>query len=220
MPVRAYRRVRVGKNSGVVVTAGRRQGAGCLSILYWITIGWWLVPALWAVKNLWILAVRLNNYLASEVVKISGQAGKPLSLGIGKLIGLILIAFPFCLCFAGYGVYSMTPAGQAAATVRAQTLTAQPTETDWRLPSSTDRPTQTDRPTPTITQTNRPTNTPIPKPTSTPTLEPTPCDCGRSYKCSDFGGHYSAQICFEQCGGVTGPLSGLDSDGDGSACEQ
>ena len=43
------------------------------------------------------------------------------------------------------------------------------------------------------------------------------CDCSRDYNCSDFSTHNEAQACYVSCG--SNNWSGLDSDGDGSACE-
>jgi hypothetical protein len=46
------------------------------------------------------------------------------------------------------------------------------------------------------------------------------CTCtGNTLNCSNFTTHAEAQVCYQQCGGVTNDIHRLDGDKDGSACE-
>lgn len=79
-------------------------------------------------------------------------------------------------------------------------------------------PAPTDTPTPTSTQPPAPTPTYTPTATQRPAA---PCDCyGPDLNCTDFSTHTSAQACFNFCWSLgLGDVFGLDSDGDGVACE-
>ncbi len=83
-------------------------------------------------------------------------------------------------------------------------------------------------PTATATATNTPILTSIPIPTSTPvptaTNQPPPAGCSicsyDAYNCSNFSTQASAQSCHDYCFAIVGyDVHGLDSDGDGEACE-
>jgi hypothetical protein len=153
---------------------------------------------------------------------------------IAGVLGSIALC---CICFVVFAIiYSVTPAGRAAATDRAiikQTTAAAPTYTS--TPTKTPKPSQTPRPTNTIepTQTPRPTtNTPRATWTKIPTQTPTPtpllpatstpiCNCNQDYNCSNFSTHSAAQTCFNFCGGSDKfNWSRLDgNDHDGKVCE-
>ena len=141
-----------------------KSGSGCLSIFYWIMVGWWLVPAVYVAELVWILFKKLFNFVSEQIVVLSEKIEKPVSLKIGKLVTssfvVTLIGF-CCLCNV---IYSQTPAAKASAQARAMTQTANvtstPTGTNTPLPSSTPEPTATTTSTPTLTNTPLPTETP------------------------------------------------------------
>jgi micrococcal nuclease len=75
---------------------------------------------------------------------------------------------------------------------------------------------------------SRPTDTGVPDPTSpavtTPILPLVPSGghicTHNAYNCKDFSTHAEAQAVFEECGGITNDIHGLDGgDNDGIACE-
>jgi len=83
---------------------------------------------------------------------------------------------------------------------------------------------------PTMTATATATTVPVPTPISTatattvpgPTAGPGNCNICSSdvYNCSDFSTQAQAQACHDYCWGLVGyDVHGLDSDGDGEACE-
>lgn len=207
MPVRAYKRIKIGKNSGVVISSGSgKGGGGCLMVLYWITIGWWLVPTIWIVKTI------LNGFS-----RLSSRA---------KIITLSVIAvLMMCTCLCGL-IYSATPEGKAAFTARALTGSAEPTETEKSLyqtwTAAANRPTSTPRPTRTIKVLSSTPRYPTITPRPSNTLDPNrPCDCLPNYDCANFQTHQEAQTCFDYCGGSAAyNFAELDgSDRDGIVCE-
>ena len=139
-------------------------------------------------------------------------------------IALVLLLVVSLACRGGMPSATPEPTMDIAQSI-ASTQSAAPV-----LPIITNTITFT--PFPSDTPTTIPTITPLllpsPLPTSTlaaivPTLAPAAgaCSCaGDTLNCSDFSSHSSAQACYSYCVSVgVGDIHGLDSDGDGDACE-
>lgn len=211
--------------------ANKNNNKGCSTLAYWLFIGWWL----WLLKFLFHLAnvvfINLSNFLYSIFKKI----GANISLTLTKTI-VIMSFITICgFCYLGSFIYSKTPAGQAAATNRANTATSEYIKTEINpgltktsiglTPPVTEipKPTKTPRPTKTRTTvpTDKPTNTAIPV-IPTWTLDPNaPCICNYALDCNDFTSQSGAQACFNYCGGsASNNFANLDgSDHDGRVCE-
>ena len=112
----------------------------------------------------------------------------------------------------------------------AQTQIPEVTNTKIVLPSvesTSSYPTIVMVPTKLISSTPLPTRTTFVLPTATAFTSSQPinpgsslCTCSLDYNCSDFSSHFTAQTCFNSCGGSSSfNWSQLDSDGDGQACE-
>ena len=88
-----------------------------------------------------------------------------------------------------------------------------PAPTATATPSPTSQP---PGPAPTASPTRSPGATPAPPFSTTPLYDP----FGPDLSCSDFPTQADAQILFEAAGGPEVDRHGLDSDGDGIACEE
>jgi len=232
MPIRFYKRIKLGKSSGIYISPGsarltKSERQGCASLAYYLLIAWWWIPLKWIMKVVWLFAVFLIDLFSNLFSKLSNLITNRLntSRNVGKLLTVLLIMFLCGFCFLTSYIYSQTPQGKASALAREQTLTANPTSTKrptlTNRPTLTSRPTNTPRPTGTTTATRPPTQTRTPLP-PTATLDPNrPCDCWINYDCSAFTYQSEAQTCFNYCGGSASyNWSSLDgNDHDGRVCE-
>ena len=149
----------------------KKGNTGCLTILYWVFIGWWLVPVIWFVKKLPGMFEASASLLQNLVAKLGisiGEGSKGRRNAKAIIVGSIALALSSC-CLCSF-FYSLTPSGQASATEYAHTRTlAAIVETEQYYLTLTAIPTHTLTPaatfTPLPTETifiAQPTETPIP----------------------------------------------------------
>src|SRR5665648_165200 len=120
MPIRFYKRVKLGKSNGIFISPGsakmtKTERRGCSALLYYGLIAWWWLPIKWAFNQV--------RKLFNKTINLIARKGN-LSLNMSRLVAVLGIFLLCIFCGLASYIYSLTPAGQLAAEQSDQTQTA------------------------------------------------------------------------------------------------